>query len=197
MKVLVACECFGKVRNAFLRLGADAYPCDIDQDYSTDPIGKGRHLQQDVTTLLQEKWDLVIAHPPCTYLANSGVQHLYGSYRRWEQLKEGAEFFLKCFNANAPFICVENPIPHKYAKEIIKTPYTQIVQPWMFGHNESKQTCLWLRKLPKLRPTNIVERNIKQSIYWTSGKYRQKLRSITFDGIAEAMATQWYEFFHE
>lgn len=106
MKVLVACECFGKVRNAFLRLGVDAYSCDIDQDYSSDPIGKGRHLQQDVTPLLREKWDLVIAHPPCTYLANSGVQHLYGSAKRWEQLKEGAEFFLKCLNANAMFVCV-------------------------------------------------------------------------------------------
>lgn len=152
------------------------------------------------------KPDMIIAHPPCIYLTNSGVCHLYikGSggklnVGRWAQLRAAAEFFNFIKNYDCDKICIENPIPHKYAMEIIKTPYTQIIQPWMFGHMEQKATCLWLKGLPPLKPTNVVydemmklPKNERQRLHYLSpSKDRSKLRSKTFTGIGDAMAIQW------
>lgn len=205
MRVLVACEFSGTVRDAFRKRGHDAWSCDLDP--SEDPT---YHIQGDVTPLLNEKWDLIIAHPPCTYLCNSGVCHLHSTKQtgktlkgaaRWNAMEDGCKFFNLFVNIR-PDICnrvvIENPIPHKYAREKIGK-YTQVIQPWMFGHTESKATCLWLRGVPPLVPTNIVKKEmealppkVRQRLYYLwSSKDRGKLRSVTYSGIAEAMADQW------
>lgn len=195
MRVLVACEFSGIVRDAFLRRGVETYSCDIIPSEPWSPW----HIQGDVTPLLREQWDLVIAHPPCTYLANSGVQHLHVDPERWLDLFDGVQFFKLFQNLDhIPFVAIENPIPHKYAtREIGK--YTQLIQPWMFGHLESKAVCLWLKNLPKLVPTTNLEAEMKalpkQQAYrvhlMSPGPERQKQRSLFFKGIAEAMADQW------
>ena len=195
MKILVACEYSGVVRNAFRKAGHDAWSCDII------PCDDGSefHIHGDVLNVLEYGWDMMIAHPPCTYLANSGVCHLHKNPDRWDMMRSGAEFFNALLNAEIDMICVENPIQHKYAREIIDKPYTQIIQPWMFGHTEQKATCLWLKNLPKLEPTN----NVRQSMMKLPDRERQRLhylppsadrwkeRSKTFTGIADAMAAQW------
>lgn len=171
MRVLVACEFSGTVREAFLRRGHDAYSCDLLPSLGITPKNPKRHIRGDVTQVLKQRWDLVIAHPPCTYLANSGVQWLFKdgerNEERWESLRRGAEFFVTCFNANADKVAVENPIQHKYAKELIGRPHTQIIHPWQFGHGETKVTCLWLKNLPPLVPTKIVDER-KQTGYFMS-----------------------------
>jgi hypothetical protein len=154
--------------------------------------------------VLNDGWDMMIAHPTCTYLTNSGVCWLYkkdGSRNeeRWQNLKEGAEFFKALLNAPIPLIAIENPIPHKYAIELIGKKYDQIIQPYHFGHPESKATCFWLKGLPHLIPTNNVKeiwknlpKNESQRLhYLPPSKERAKLRSKTFQGIAKAMAEQW------
>jgi hypothetical protein len=151
----------------------------------------GQHYVGDVRDILYDGWDLMIGHPPCTYLANSGVQWLYRREGRWEQMREGAEFFRMLLNAPIPRIAIENPIMHKYAKEIIGAPPTQTVQPWMFGHGESKATCLWLKNLPALTPTNIVSEREQRIWKLPPSTDRWKLRSVTYAGIADAMAEQW------
>ena len=140
----------------------------------------------------------MIGHPPCTYLANSGVRWLYGGKgtvrdeQRWAQMEEGAEFFKRLLNAPIPKIAVENPIMHSYAKSIIGAEPTQIVQPYQFGHAETKATCLWLRGLPPLCPTNIIRENISARVaHLPPSPDRWKLRSLTYQGIANAMAEQW------
>lgn len=196
MKILIACEESQEVCKAFRRRGHEAYSCDIEPCSGGHPEW---HIQQDVTELLKEKWDMMIAHPPCTYLANSGVCWLVKDPQRWDLLKDGAEFFRKLLNADIPKIAIENPIQHKYAREMIGKRYTQIIQPWMFGHTESKATCLWLKGLPVLYATNDVKKemlllpkNEQQRLhYLPPSKDRQKLRSKTYRGIAEAMAEQW------
>ena len=195
MKVLVACEFSGRVREAFRRLGHDAWSCDI---LPADD-GSEYHLQCDVKKILGNGWDLMIAHPPCTYLTNSGVTWLHRQPGRWQLMRDGAEFFKTLLDAPIPLIAVENPIMHKYAVEIIGRRQDQIIQPWMFGHMERKATGLWLKGLPPLQPTNIVKdemlklpKNIQQRLhYLPPSKDRWKLRSTTFQGIADAMATQW------
>jgi hypothetical protein len=194
MKVLIACEFSGTVRDAFIEQGHDAISCDILPTEQPGP-----HYQGDVRYILNDGWDLMIAHPPCTYLANSGVSWLYRQEGRWEKMKEGALFFRDLLNADIPKICVENPIQHKYAREIIGEKYTQIVQPWQFGHPEQKATCLWLKNLPELQETqNVIEdmqklsdRERQRLHYLPPGKDRWKLRSKTYQGIANAMAEQW------
>mgnify|MGYP003333686515 CR=1 FL=1 len=195
MKVLIACEYSGRVRDAFIGEGHDAMSCDL---LPTD--APGQHYQGDVRDVLDYPWDLMIAHPPCTYLTNSGVCHLHKDETRWEKLDEGAKFFKKLLNANIPMICVENPIMHKYAKERIgNIKQSQIIQPWMFGHTEQKATCLWLKGLPLLIETNNVKEemmllpdNQRQKLhYLPPSEDRWKLRSKTYDGIAQAMADQW------
>lgn len=186
MKVLIACEFSGTVRDAFAARGHDAWSCDLLPTESA-----GQHYVGDVRDILHDGWDLMIGHPPCTYLANSGVQWLYRREGRWEQMREGAEFFRMLLNAPIPRIAIENPIMHKYAKEIIGAPPTQTVQPWMFGHGESKATCLWLKNLPALTPTNIVSEREQRIWKLPPSTDRWKLRSVTYAGIADAMAEQW------
>lgn len=189
IRVLVACEFSGRVRDAFLDRGFDAYSCDIAP--SDSDRGKSRHYQCDVLDIIGEEWDLVVAHPPCTYLCNSGVRWLHTQPGRWQHMVRGAMFFRKLLGANAAHVCCENPIPHKYAMEIIEQPYSQIIQPWQFGHGETKATCLWLRNLPPLQPTNVVDGREGRIHRLPPGPNRSKLRSTTFEGVALAMAEQW------
>lgn len=190
MRVLVACEFSGVVREAFLERGHDAWSCDILPPlYLGDP--SGRHLMQDVRPLLRKRWDLVIAHPPCTYLTNSGVQFLGRSGRR-AAMGRGARFFLECLAANAPRVCVENPVPHGEARALIGR-YTQTVQPYQFGHSVKKITGLWLKGLPPLVPTKVVAnpRTCRSPTEGGPSPERKRQRSITYSGIAAAMADQW------
>ncbi len=195
MKVLVACEFSGIIRRAFSAKGHEVYSCDLlpSDDNSTS------HFQGDVLDYLDRDWDLMIAHPPCTYLSNSGVCWLHKQPERWDLMRQGAEFFKILLNAPIRKIAIENPIQHKYAKGIIGINQTQVIQPWMFGHTEKKATCLWLKNLPKLIPTNNVKaemellpKNQQQRLHYLSpSKERWKLRSTTYQGIANAMAEQW------
>jgi len=186
MKVLVACEYSGTVRDAFIRRGHDAISCDLLPTESP-----GQHYQGDVFDIIDDGFDLMIAHPPCTYLCNSGVCWLHKDESRWQKMRDGAEFFKRLLHCKINRICVENPIMHKYAKEIIGVNQTQIVQPWQFGHGETKATCFWLKNLPKLAPTNIVEGREQRLHKLPPSKDRWKLRSKTYQGIADAMAEQW------
>jgi len=194
MKVLIACEYSGTVRDAFIKRGHDAWSCDL---LPTDKPGP--HITGDVLEVIGEGWDLMIAHPPCTYLCNSGVCHLHKSTERWIELFKGAGLFKTLFNSNIPKIAIENPIMHKYAKQLIGEKQTQVIQPWMFGHAEQKATCLWLKGLEKLKPTDDVKTEMmklnkseRQRLHFlTPSKDRWKLRSTTFQGIANAMAEQW------
>ena len=198
MKILIACEESQAVTKEFRKLGHEAYSCDIEPCSGGHPEW---HLQQGVIPLLKEQWDLMIAHPPCTYLSNSGVSWLYRKEGRWQQMVDGALFFKTLLDADIPRIAIENPIMHKYAKEIIGRGQDQVIQPWMFGHPEQKATCLWLKNLPKLQPTENVKHKLKtlpdserQKLHWLPpGPDRAKLRSKTFPGIARAMARQWAE----
>lgn len=194
MRVLIACEFSGRVRNAFSRQGHEAWSADL---LPTD--SPGNHFQGDVLDILDGGWDLMIAHPPCTYLANSGVQYLYKEEDRWKKMIEGAVFFRKLLEAPIPRIAVENPIMHKYAKQIIGRGQDQVIQPWMFGHAEQKATCLWLKNLPKLEETNNVKAELdamsdgeRQKMFWLSpSKDRWKIRSTTYQGVADALADQY------
>jgi len=197
MRVLVACEYSGRVRDAFIARGHDAMSCDL---LPTDVAGP--HHQGDVFDLDLSEFDLMVAHPPCTYLTNAGVTWLHRDPDRWAKLDDGAAFFKRLLEAPIPRICVENPIMHKYAKERIGgVKQSQVVQPWMFGHMEQKATCLWLKGLPLLQPTNNVKAemlalpdNQRQRLhYLPPSADRWKLRSTTYQGIADAMAAQWGE----
>ena len=201
MRVLVACEESQAVTMAFRALGHEAYSCDIIPCSGGHPEW---HLQQDVTPLLQEKWDMIIAFPPCTYLTNAGARHLYkGGALNVERYKKGLEakaFFMAIYNADCPKIAIENPTPSRVYALPEKT---QVIQPYEFGHPYTKRTQLWLRGLPKLVPTNIVT---PERTWCPSGSYsknhaekhkgmfttdRAKNRAKTFPGIAQAMAEQW------
>jgi len=194
MRVLVACEYSGVVRDAFLAAGHDAMSCDL---LPTDVPGP--HYTGNVFDVIGNGWDLLIAHPPCTYLSNSGVRWLATDITRWPHLIEGAVFFRNILNADIPRVAVENPIMHHYASDIIGARQTQIVQPWMFGHPEQKATGLWLRGLSPLTPTNDVKAHMmtlttaeRNRVHYASpGPDRWKLRSTTYAGIAAAMAAQW------
>lgn len=205
MRVLVACEESQAVTIAFRKKGHDAYSCDLLDCSGGHPEW---HIKGDVRPILRENWDLVIAHPTCRYLANSGVSHLYigkhkenGIYQpRWDAMRAGAEFFKLFLDLpHVPRVAIENPIMHPYAREIINCEYSQVIQPWMFGHLESKATCLWLRGLPLLRGTKNVQeemmrlpKNKRQRLHYLSkGPERERERSKTFPGIAEAFADQW------
>ena len=194
MKVLVACEYSGTVRDAFITKGHDAWSCDI----LPCERGSDRHIQDDVLKHLHHGWDMVIAHPPCTYLSNSGVRHLHTDTSRWAKMRDGANFFKVFMDLSVAKVAIENPIIHKYAVEIIGRRQDQVIQPWMFGHPEQKATCLWLKGLPKLvEECNVKEKMMRlpfkerNRIWFLGGKDRAKLRSKTFEGIAKAMATQW------
>ena len=193
MRWLIGCEFTGSVRRAFRALGHDAWSCDLLPAADGSP----HHIQGDVLAHLGDGWDAAILHPPCTYLANSGVRWLYGGKGttrdpvRWAAMEAGAEFFKSCLNANIPMVACENPIMHRYAREIVGRGPDQIIQPWQFGHGETKATGLWLRGLPKLTPTKIVDGRTPRVHFASPGPDRWKERSITLPGIAEAMASQW------
>jgi hypothetical protein len=197
MRVLVACEYSGTVRDAFLARGHYAMSCDL---LPCDSLNSGDHYQGNVADILDQNWDLLIAHPPCTYLANSGVSWLHRKPDRWAQLDDGAAFFKMFLDSPIKRKCIENPIMHKYAIERIGgVKQTQIVQPWMFGHMEQKATGLWLTGLPELKATNNVrdammllpKRERERLHYLPPSPNRWKLRSTTYAGIAAAMAEQW------
>src|SRR6478736_4889226 len=180
MKVLIACEFSGIVREAFRKRGYDAWSCDL---LPTEI--EGNHIQDDVVNHLNEGWDLMIAHPPCTYLAVSGA--------RWFKEKaaeqaEALDFVRMLMDAPVARIAIENPI--SIISSRIRKP-DQIIQPWQFGHGEVKATCLWLKGLPKLVPTDIVDGRVPRVHYASPGPDRWKERSRTMAGIAEAMADQW------
>lgn len=196
MRVLVACEFSGTVRRAFAARGHDAWSCDLlpSEDRSN------KHLIGDVRQYLDDGWDLLmVAHPPCTRLCNSGVRWLSAPPAgrtledMWAELDEGADLFSACWNAPIDRIAVENPVMHKHAKARIRNyaEPAQSIQPWQFGHGETKRTCLWLKNLPPLVPTNIVAGREQRVHRMSPGPDRWKERSRFFPGIAEAMADQW------
>lgn len=190
MKVLVACEESGAVRDAFLKLGHDAMSCDL-----LDTSSPGPHYKGDVFDIINDGWDLMIAHPPCTHLAVSGAR--WFKYKEKEQ-KESPAFVRALLEADIPRVALENPV--SVISSRIRKP-DQIVQPWMFGDEATKTTCLWLKNLPKLVPTNIVgkgERHVTKGgrslPKWYNlppSEERARLRSKTFQGMANAMAQQW------
>ena len=181
MRVLVACEYSGRVRDAFIRRGHDAMSCDL---LPTDVPGP--HYQGPVESVLKPgQWDLMIAHPPCTHLAVSGARWFKGKVREQAQ---ALDFVRLLLDAPIPRIALENPISVISTK--IRRP-DQIIQPWQFGHGETKATCLWLKGLPPLTPTNIVSGREARVHRMAPGPNRWKERSLTFAGIAEAMAEQW------
>lgn len=188
MRVLVACEFSGIVRDAFIEAGHQAVSCDLIESESD----KGPHIQGDVREILHlSMWDMMIAHPPCTYLANSGVRWLHEKRGRWSKMEDAALFFKALLEAEIPHICVENPIIHKYAAEIIGRRQNQIIQPWQYGHGETKAICLWLKNLPQLKPTNVVDGRAPRVHYESPSPNRWKNRSRFYTGIAQAMASQW------
>ena len=211
MKILVACEESQRVCIAFREKGHEAYSCDIQECSGGHPEwhilgdalpilnGNAKFITQDGKTHeISERWDMIIAHPPCTYLSNAGARHLYKNRvlnkDRLQLGLEAKDFFMKFINADCDKICVENPIP----STVFGLPkYTQIVEPYMFGHPFKKATCLWLKELPKLKATTVMQRKDAQSTrvagnwYNKGGKDRQKNRAKTFEGIAKAMAEQW------
>ena len=180
MKILIACEFSGTVRDAFATLGHDVMSCDL---LPTDT--PGAHYQGDVIDIIDDGWDMMIAHPPCTHLAVSGA--------RWfkdKQVEQAAalDFVRQLMAANIERICIENPI--SIISSRIRKP-DQIIQPWMFGHGETKATCLWLKGLPLLQPTNIVDGREHRIHGMPPSPDRWKERSRTYQGIADAMAKQW------
>ena len=180
MRVLVACEFSGIVRDAFLAKGADAVSCDLLSTESPGP-----HIQGNVEDVLEDGWDLMVAHPPCTHLAVSGARWFKG---KAAEQAEALDFVRLLLGAPVGRICLENPIS-VISTKILKPD--QIIQPWQFGHPETKATCLWLKGLPKLEPTCIVDGR-ETRVHWESpGPDRWKNRSRTYGGIAEAMAEQW------
>ena len=208
-KVLVACEESQAVTIAMRDIGIEAYSCDIIECSGGHPEW---HIRWDAIAIangncsfmtsdgqlhsIDGKWDMIIAHPPCTYLSNAGARFLYpGGVLNEERLAKGLEakeFFMQLYNADCPRIAVENPIP----STVYGLPkYTQTIQPWMFGHPLQKKTCFWLKGIPLLKPTDIVEERQSTKIpgNWFNhgGKDRQKNRAKTFPGIAKAMAEQW------
>lgn len=180
MKILIACEFSGIVRDAFISKGHDAMSCDLLPSERPGP-----HYQGDVLDILGNGWNMMIAHPPCTHLAVSGARYFY---RKESEQTAALEFVRFLMSANIEKIAIENPV--SIISTRIRKP-DQIVQPWMFGHGETKATCLWLKNLPKLTPTNIVTGRDNRIHRLPPGPERWKERSRTFQGIADAMADQW------
>jgi hypothetical protein len=186
MRVLIGCESSGAVRRAFRALGHDAWSCDI---LPADD-GDRHHIQGDVREAMGMGWDLGIFHPPCTRLCNSGVRWL-AERDLWAEMREGAALFLSCLNAPIERVAVENPVMHGHARAIIGRRADFTVQPWQFGHGETKRTCFWTRGLPDLIATDVVAGREARIHKASPGPDRWKLRSVTYPGIAAAMAAQW------
>lgn len=180
MRVLVACEFSGAVRDAFAALGHDAWSCDLLPSETA-----GKHHQGDVLGILHDGWDLMVAHPPCTHLAVSGARWFH---EKREEQAEALAFVRALLAAPIPHIALENPV--SIIGTAIREP-DQIIQPWQYGHGETKATCLWLKNLPPLRPTRIVEGREARVHRMPPGPNRWRERSRTFAGIAQAMADQW------
>lgn len=198
MKVLVAGEFSGIVRDAFAARGHNAWSCDLLP--SERPAGQ--HYQGDVREILGEYWDLILAHPDCTYITNSGVRWLMEKddgdskilkgARRWAAMWESCEFFRIFLEHPCHRIVIENPVPHKYAARWIGKPYSMSLQPWQYGHQDTKRTCLWLKNLPKLKPTKIMPPPYNGTCHEESpGDDRWMNRSRTYQGIADALAEQY------
>lgn len=182
MKVLVACEYSGKVRDAFSAIGHEAMSCDVLPSESN-----GWHYQGDIRDVIDYPWDLMIAHPPCTHLSVSGSRHF--ERKRSQGLQQsGAAFFMMLAKADIPKIAIENPVC--VMSTLWRKP-DQVMHPWQFGHGETKATCLWLKNLPPLQPTNVVEGRENRIHRMPPSLDRAKLRSETYSGIAKAMAEQW------
>lgn len=185
MRVLIACEYSGTVRDAFIRAGHDAMSCDLlptDRD--------GPHYEGDVFDIIGDGFDLMIAHPPCTHLAVSGARH-FAEKRADGRQQEALAFVRRLMEAPIPMIALENPVSIISTK--IRRP-DQIIQPWQFGHGETKSTCLWLKGLPLLKPTDIVDGRSDRIHKMPPSPDRWKLRSTTYQGIASAMADQWGKY---
>jgi hypothetical protein len=182
MKVLVACEYSGVVRDAFLKLGHDAISCDLLPTESPGP-----HYCGDVLELINDNFDLMIAHPPCTHICVSGARYFVQKRLDGRQ-QQAIDFFIRLSRSHIPRIAIENPIG--IMSKMFRRP-DQIIQPWQFGHGETKATCLWLKSLPVLTPTNIVSGRENRIHSLPPSKDRGKLRSLTYKGIAAAMANQW------
>jgi hypothetical protein len=199
LRVLIACEYSGATRDAFRKLGHYALSCDL---LPTDVDGP--HYQGDVFDIINDGWDLMVAHPPCTYLTVAGVRWLYHpedrhlptaqrrrhpNYpNRLQDQEDGLAFVQRLMGVDIPAIAIENPV--SVISSRIRKP-DQVIQPWMFGHGETKATCLWLKNLPKLVPTNVVEGREQRIHLMPPGPLRWKERSKTFQGIADAFAAQW------
>jgi len=181
MRVLIACEYSGTVRDAFRDLGHDAWSCDLLPS-EADPK---YHIHGDVKEVLTYGWDLMIAHPPCTHLAVSGARWFKDKV---QEQKEALDFVRDLLTAPIPRIALENPV--SIISSHIRKP-DQVIQPWQFGHGETKATCLWLKSLPKLTPTNIVDGREARIHKMPPGPNRWRERSRTYQGIAKAMAEQW------
>jgi site-specific DNA-cytosine methylase len=182
MRVLVACEYSGRVRDAFRKLGHDAMSCDL---LPTDSFGP--HYQGDIFDVTDYPWDLMIAHPPCTDLSVSGARHFEAKKLDGRQ-QASVSFFMRLAKLDIPKIAIENPIC--IMSSLYRKP-DQIIQPWQYGHGETKSTCLWLKGLANLTPTNIVEGRSDRIHKLPPSSDRWKIRSTTYQGIADAMAEQW------
>lgn len=197
LKVLVACEESQEVTKAFRLLGHETYSCDLQDCSGGHPEW---HIKGNVIHQLYNDWDLIVAHPPCDRLANSGVRWLE-ERQLWDEMYAGCEFFniFQSLGKQGMKVAIENPIQHKHAREYIEK-YHQIIQPWQYGHEEMKATCIWTYNLPALKPTNIVgppPKDKKEREKWQKvhrcppGEDRSRIRSKTYPGIAAAMAMQW------
>ena len=185
MRVLVACEHSGIVRDAFTARGHDAMSADILPTESPGP-----HYQGDVRDVLHQNWDMIIAHPPCTRLTNAGVRWIH-ERNLWDELDDACDFFRMFLDHPCPRVAIENPIMHKHAIERIGRRQDQVVQPWQHGHGETKAIALWLKGLPLLQPTDSVEGREARVHRMPPGPDRAKARSRFFEGVAKAMADQW------
>jgi hypothetical protein len=181
MRVLIACEYSGRVRDAFRCRGHDAWSCDL-LECEADPRW---HYQAPVEEVLAKGWDLMVAHPPCTHLAVSGSRHFH---RKQQQQAEALDFVRLLMDSPIPRWCIENPV--SIISSAIRPP-DQIIQPWQFGHGETKATCLWLHNLPRLRSTDVVKGREPRVHMMPPGPNRWKERSRTFEGVADAMGDQW------
>lgn len=191
MRVLVACEFSGVVADEFIKAGCEAVSCDLKPRRTAGP-----HIQGNVVDFLDDGWDMLVGFPPCTFLSAAGLHHLYSrktgiNVERMKRVREACALFSRLLESGIPRIALENPVPHRYARELMGD-YSQVVYPWQHGHRETKQTCLWLRGLPLLQPTKIM---CPPYVRWVDtlpqSKGRQEKRTLTFSGIAKAMARQW------
>lgn len=192
--ILIGMESSGVIRDAFIKAGHSAISCDLLPTEAPGP-----HYQGDIRDIIYDKWDLIIAHPVCTFLTNAGVRWLYQDSKvgtaedRWPKMREAAAFFKMLYTStelNGALLALENPIPHSHAG---LPPYSQTIQPWEYGHTTSKRTCLWLKGLPNLKPTDIIPKELRTQDIWMASPSadRWKIRSRSFEGIGDAMAEQW------